>query len=178
MIPRDLRLEVAERMDASGNVLKALDENALRRQIQSLLDMQCEALVIHFLHAYANPAHELRAAEIASEMWPNAYITMGHSLLSETREFERGVTAAVNASVQPLLERYVARLERMAKRGENGKHKELNKQAMNKIKEAIDGEEEWAEINKGIGDDEEKQSGNTLLIPVLQKVWRQVSGSV
>jgi N-methylhydantoinase A len=121
VIPRDLRLEVAERMDASGNVLKALDENALRRQIQSLLDMQCEALVIHFLHAYANPAHELRAAEIASEMWPNAYITMGHSLLSETREFERGVTAAVNASVQPLLERYVARLrDELAGKGYKG----------------------------------------------------------
>ena len=42
--------------------------------------------------------------------WPNAYVTAGHELLSEAREFERGVTAAVNASVQPILERYVERL--------------------------------------------------------------------
>jgi N-methylhydantoinase A len=75
-----------------------------------LLDKGCESLVIHFLHAYANPDHERRAAEIAAELWPNNYITMGHALLSESREFERGVTAAVNASVQPLLERYINRL--------------------------------------------------------------------
>ncbi len=110
VIPRDLRLEVPERMDARGRVLTALDEEALRHSLRHLLDQGCEALVIHFLHAYANPAHELRAAEIAREIWPNDYITLGHVLLSESREYERGVTAAVNASVQPLLERYVARL--------------------------------------------------------------------
>ena len=75
-----------------------------------MLDAGCEALVIHFLHSYANPAHEQRAAEIARSLWPNAYVTAGHELLSEAREFERGVTAAVNASVQPILERYVERL--------------------------------------------------------------------
>jgi N-methylhydantoinase A len=110
IIPRDLRLEVPERMDAAGEVLVPLDEAALRAGVVQLKEAGCEALVIHFLHAYANPAHENRAAEIAASLWPNDYITRGHALLSETREFERGVTAAVNASVQPLLERYVARL--------------------------------------------------------------------
>lgn len=118
IIPRDLRLEVPERMDAGGNVVTALDENALRAAVQALVDKGCEALVIHFLHAYANPAHELRAAEIAREIWPNGNITIGHALLSESREFERGVTAAVNASVQPLLRRYVERLaDKLAERG-------------------------------------------------------------
>ena len=107
IIPRDLRLEVAERMDASGRILIALDEEQLRQNVTKLAEMGCESLVIHFLHAYANPAHERRAAEIAAEIWPSTYITCGHALLSESREFERGVTAAVNASVQPLLERYV-----------------------------------------------------------------------
>jgi N-methylhydantoinase A len=110
VIPRDLRLEVPERMDAKGRILTPLDESALRVAVQKLVDQGCESLVIHFLHAYANPAHEQRAAAVAAEIWPNGYITMGHALLSESREFERGVTAAVNASVQPLLERYVARL--------------------------------------------------------------------
>lgn len=118
VIPRDLRLEVPERMDARGRVLTALDEEALRTAITSLIEAGCEALVIHFLHAYANPAHELRAGEIARELWPNDYITLGHKLLSESREYERGVTAAVNASVQPLLERYVARLaDQLAAKG-------------------------------------------------------------
>jgi N-methylhydantoinase A len=118
IIPRDLRLEIPERMDAKGRILTPLDEDALRAAAQHLRDEGCESLVIHFLHAYANPAHERRAAEIAAVLWPNRYITMGHALLSESREYERGVTAAVNASVQPLLERYVARLaDQLAAKG-------------------------------------------------------------
>ena len=109
LIPRDLRLEVPERMDARGRVLTPLDEAAAgARRSRALLAEGCEALVIHFLHAYANPAHELRAGEIAAALWPNAYVTLGHALLSESREYERGVTAAVNAAVQPVLERYIA----------------------------------------------------------------------
>ena len=111
VIPRDLRLEVPERTDARGRILTPLDEAAIRAAVARLLAAGCESLVIHFLHAYANPAHELRAAAIAAELWPNPYITTGHSLLSESREYERGVTAAVNAAVQPLLERYLARLQ-------------------------------------------------------------------
>ena len=118
IIPRDLRLEVPERMDAAGNVLIPLDEEALRIALKALVDTGCESLVIHFLHAYANPAHELRAGEIAAEIWPNDNITLGHALLSESREFERGVTAAVNASVQPLLARYIERLaDQLAAKG-------------------------------------------------------------
>ncbi|MCJ9758110.1 hydantoinase/oxoprolinase family protein, partial [Agrobacterium sp. SHOUNA12C] len=118
IIPRDLRLEVPERMDAAGNVLIPLDEEALRIALKALVDTDCESLVIHFLHAYANPAHELRAGEIAAEIWPNDNITLGHALLSESREFERGVTAAVNASVQPLLARYIERLaDQLAAKG-------------------------------------------------------------
>ncbi|MBA3910230.1 MAG: hydantoinase [Rhodobacter sp.] len=118
VIPRDLRLEIPERMDAKGRVLTPLDEAALRDAVIRLREAGCESLVIHFLHAYANPAHELRAAKIAADLWPNRYITMGHALLSESREYERVVTAAVNASVQPLLERYVARLaDQLAAKG-------------------------------------------------------------
>ncbi len=111
VIPRDLRLEVPERMDAAGQILIALDETLLRTAVQTLIDEGCESLVIHFLHAYANPQHELRAGAVAREIWPSHHITLGHELLSESREFERGVTAAINASVQPLLERYVSRLQ-------------------------------------------------------------------
>ncbi|RRI04432.1 hydantoinase/oxoprolinase family protein [Mesorhizobium tamadayense] len=112
VIPRDLRLEVSERVEASGAVRIPLDEAEMRDAVKRLLDAGCESLVIHFLHSYANPAHERRAAQIAAELWPNGHITTGHALLSEAREFERGVTAAVNASVQPILERYVERLRK------------------------------------------------------------------
>ncbi len=110
IIPRDLRLEVPERMDAAGDIVIPLDEDAVRRAAEALKAKGCESIVIHFLHAYANPVHEARAAVIMAEVWGNAFITTGHSLLAESREYERGVTAAVNASVQPLLQRYVGRL--------------------------------------------------------------------
>lgn len=110
LIPRNLRIEVAERTDAQGNIRTPLDEAGLRLAIAQLLDAGCESLVIHFLHSYRNPANELRAVEIATSLWPNPYVTAGHALLSEAREYERGVTAAVSASVQPVLDRYLTGL--------------------------------------------------------------------
>jgi N-methylhydantoinase A len=111
LIPRERRIEIDERMNVAGEVVVPLGEAQLRDAIAELLAMGCESLVIHFLHAYANPAHELRAGEIARQLWPNAYVTLGHQLLSEFREYERGTTASVNAAVQPILDRYVRRLQ-------------------------------------------------------------------
>lgn len=118
LVPRELRREVPERMDVRGQIVTPLDENAVAREARALLAAGCEAVVIHFLHAYANPAHEARAGEIVRALWPNAYVTLGHELLSEFREYERGTTASVNAAVQPVLDRYLHRLqEQLAARG-------------------------------------------------------------
>lgn len=110
LIPRELRLEVPERMDAEGEPVVPLDEAATRAAVRALQAAGCESLVIHFLHSYINPAHEQRALAIARESWHNGYLTAGHAVLSEYREYERGVTATVNASVQPILDRYLAQL--------------------------------------------------------------------
>ena len=112
VIERQYRLEVPERLDAEGKVLVPLDEAAVRAAAEQLAAAGCEAVVIHFLHSYINPAHEKRAREIVQAAWPNGYITAGHEILSEYREYERGVTAAVNAAVQPVLDRYLTRLRR------------------------------------------------------------------
>jgi len=58
LIPRELRLEVPERIDAKGNVLIPLDTDAVRAAMRRLLDLGAEALVISFIHSYANPVHE------------------------------------------------------------------------------------------------------------------------
>ena len=110
VIDREVRLEVPERMDADGKVLTPLDEAAVAEAARKLLAAGCEAVVVHFLHSYINSTHERRAAEIVRGLWPNKYVTAGHAILSEYREYERGVTAAVNASVQPVLDRYLSRL--------------------------------------------------------------------
>jgi N-methylhydantoinase A len=111
LIPRERRIEIDERMNVAGQVVTPLAEDQLADAVRALLAMGCESLVIHFLHAYANPAHELRAGEIARKLWPNDYVTLGHALLSEFREYERGTTASVSAAVQPILDRYVRRLQ-------------------------------------------------------------------
>ena len=111
LIPRELRLDVSERIDAQGRVVTPLDEDELRCAVISLRDAGCEALVIHFIHAYANPIHEHRAAEIARELWPNPFISTGAEVLAEIREFERASAAALNGWVQPLMARYIGATE-------------------------------------------------------------------
>ena len=110
LIPRELRLEVPERMDAGGRVEVPLDEDAVATAARELLGGGCESVVIHFLHAYRNPDHERRARRIVEGIWPNEFVTAGHEILSEYREYERGTAAAVNACVQPILARYLSRL--------------------------------------------------------------------
>jgi N-methylhydantoinase A len=118
LVPRDLRLEVEERIDADGGIVRPLDESAVAAATRALIAAGCESLVIHFFNSYINPAHERRAAEIARAIWPNPYVTAGSDILPQFREYERGVTAAVNASIRPVLDRYLKRLrEELASRG-------------------------------------------------------------
>jgi N-methylhydantoinase A len=111
LIPRELRIEVTERVDAQGRVLIAIDEEEVRNAIKQLIELNAEALLIHFLNAHMNPSHEKRCLAIARELWPNAYVTAGSDILCEFREFERGSTAAVNAYVQPVVGRYLAQID-------------------------------------------------------------------
>ena len=118
LISREFRLEVAERVDADGEVLTPLDEDGVRAAVADLRARGCEAIVVHYLHSYANPSHERRTVELIREIWPDVDVTAGSAILSEFREYERGTTAAVNAAVQPVLRRYLGRLtEALAARG-------------------------------------------------------------
>jgi N-methylhydantoinase A len=110
LIPRDLRIEVDERVDAEGLSVVPLAEDQVLSAVRRLRARGVEALVIHFIHSYLNDAHERRAREIAAAEWPNAYVTVGAELLPEYREFERGTTAAINGFVQPVIDRYLRTL--------------------------------------------------------------------
>jgi N-methylhydantoinase A len=110
LILRRHRLEVAERIDANGEVLVSLDEEAVRQAAVALKRQGCEALLIAFLHSYANADHEKAAGRIAAEVWGNPYITLSSDILGEFRETERFGTAAINAYIQPPIHRYVSRL--------------------------------------------------------------------
>jgi len=110
LIPREFRLEVTERLNSDGSVRLPLVEAEVEQAVLALRDRGVEALLICFLNSYANPKHEQRAAEIAASLWPNSYITRSVDILAEFREVERFGTAAVNAYIQPLIDRYIGGL--------------------------------------------------------------------
>jgi N-methylhydantoinase A len=110
LIPRNLRLEVPGRIDAHGRIVQPLDEAAVRAAVERLREMGAESVVVHFLHAYANPAHEQRCAEIVREIWPNGHVVAGHEIIREMREFERGSTAAIHAAIRPIVTSYIDRV--------------------------------------------------------------------
>ena len=117
IVPRERRFEVTERIDASGGVVTALDEDEVREAVEAARAADAEALVIHFIHAYLNPDHERRAGAIAREVWPDVPITLGSDILREVREFERGSTAALNGYIQPIMTRYLDRIAARLKAG-------------------------------------------------------------
>lgn len=110
LIPRDLRWEVDERLDHHGAVVRPLDEDGLRAVAQALRGEQVEAVVIAFLHSYANSAHEERAAVIVREVEASWEVVTSSGVIREYYEFERTSTAAVQGYLQPLIARYARNL--------------------------------------------------------------------
>lgn len=111
VVPRDRRLEVAERVLADGTVRTAVDPEAVASQAHELLDKGCQAACVFFINGYANDANEKVAVEAVRSVWPNAYVTAATEILPEIREFERLSTATLNAYLQPVVSSYLDRLE-------------------------------------------------------------------
>jgi N-methylhydantoinase A len=109
---RDCRLEAGGRIAADGTEVEPLAEDDVRRATAALKAKKVEAVAICFLHAYANPAHEARARALVRELWPDVYLCTSSEVLAEFREFERFATATVNASLMPIMDRYLERFER------------------------------------------------------------------
>src|SRR4029450_1172074 len=113
LVPRDLRLEVTERVGADGRVRRRLDPREVGARARRLVEAGAESIAIVFLHAYANPRHEAEAARIVARLLPRVAVTASHEVAPEIREFERASTTAANAYIKPLAQRY---LELMARR--------------------------------------------------------------
>lgn len=111
LVPRNLRLEVTERMAADGSVLLDLDDASVAALVPVLRENGIEAVAVCLLHSYANPAHEARVGAILRAAMPELRITLSARICPEMREYERGSTACANAYVQPVMEGYLRRLE-------------------------------------------------------------------
>ncbi len=111
LVPRCLRLTVRERLAADGKVLVPLDEEGLRELLPTLDEAEVEAVAIGFLHSFANPEHERKAAELLRAWRPGIRVSLSCEVAPEIREYERFATVCANAYVQPVMAGYLERLE-------------------------------------------------------------------
>ena len=119
LVPRHLRLEVGERSTYEGEVVEELNEDDVYAAAEKLQQKGVESVAICFLHSYANPGHERRAAEIVREVLDDdVYVTTSHEVLPVWREWERFSTTAVSAYVGPAVKAYLESL--VARLDENG----------------------------------------------------------
>ena len=110
LVPRDLRLEVPERVHHDGRVETPLDEAAFRAAVRKLRDADVQAVAVCFLYGFVRTAHEDAAARILAEEFPEAFGCVSHKVAPEFREFERMSTAVVNAYLGPVMHGYIRRL--------------------------------------------------------------------
>ena len=122
MVARANRFEIAGRIRHDGTVETALDEKAVRRAVEVLLnEHKIEALAICFLQSFVNPAHEDKAREIVERAYPGLYVSTSADVLPYAREYERWTTTAINCFTQPMVDRYLSNLEAgVAQRGFKG----------------------------------------------------------
>lgn len=113
---------VKGRMNAEGHEVRPLDEADVRFQLNRLKDNGVEAVTVSLINAYANGAHEARIGELVAEVLPGVPVSLSHEVLPEMQEYERTLTTVANASVRPVVGKYVSNLRnRLASEGMTGK---------------------------------------------------------
>ena len=110
-VPPQWIWEIGGRIDATGAELEPLDEEAVAAAARAIRDEGITAIAIVFLHSYANPDHERRAAEIVRATHRDALVSISADVLPVFREYERSMTTILNVHVMPAVSNYVARLE-------------------------------------------------------------------
>ncbi|MGH6879102.1 MAG: hydantoinase/oxoprolinase family protein, partial [Rhizomicrobium sp.] len=112
-------IEVDERLSAEGEVLRPLDEDALRRDLAAARAEGISACAILFMHGYRYPAHERHAAEIARELG-FAQVSASHATVPLMKYVSRGDTTVADAYLSPVLDRYAQRIARNIGAGDDG----------------------------------------------------------
>jgi N-methylhydantoinase A len=111
LVHRRLIVEIEERIDANGNIIKPLDEKQARAAIRKLKDDNIEAVAVCTLFATINPVHEKRLQEIIREELPGIFVSVSHEISPNVGEYARMSTTAANAALGPLAGRYLTKLE-------------------------------------------------------------------
>jgi N-methylhydantoinase A len=121
MAALECTIEAHERIDATGKVVRPLDEDALRKSLQALKNEGVEAITVSLINSYLNDEHERQVAKICAEEFPDLPISISSDILPEMQEYERTLTTVANSSVRPVVARYVSNLRgELRKWGMNG----------------------------------------------------------
>ncbi len=115
LITRDLVFGVTGRLKADGSVQDELAEASVARAVEGARAAGAEGIVISFLHAYRNPAHELAAKAIVERLAPEIPVFCSSETWPIIREYERTITAAIGAYVQPRVAHYLGSLQQALK---------------------------------------------------------------
>ncbi len=110
LAPLELTIEAHERMDAQGNTVEALDEAALRKELQVLKDEGVEAVTVSLINAYTNGAHEQAVRKVVEEEMPGVPVSLSSEVIPEMMEYERAETTVVNSYVRPVVSKYINNL--------------------------------------------------------------------
>ena len=112
LVPRYLRLEARERLNAEGGVLVPLDEADVKAAAERFAREGVEAVAVCFLFSFLNPEHEERATRILSERLPGVSVSLSCRVCPEIREYERSSTTVMNAYLAPVMSAYLDSLQR------------------------------------------------------------------
>lgn len=121
IVPRELRLEVTERLNGRGEVLTELDVDSVRQVARTLKERGVEAVAVCLLHSYQNPFHERMVRKIIQEEYPGVSVAISSDVVNQHLEYERSMTTILNAYLAPVVEAWIGELETaLAKRGFEG----------------------------------------------------------
>lgn len=112
LVDRNIRIELDERVDVTGNIIKDIDENEVKTIAKKIKAENIESLAICFINSYVNPENEKKVKEILTEIIPEVSITLSYEVLPEFKEYERTSTTVANAYVLPKMKNYLAYLRK------------------------------------------------------------------
>ncbi len=110
LAPQKWTGDVVERVDYRGNVLRELDEQALRATLRELKGENIDSVAVCLLFSYLYPRHEQRVRELVREELPGCVVSLSSDVLPQIREYARLSTTVINAYLQPILEHYLGNL--------------------------------------------------------------------
>ena len=111
-VPRYLTFGVTERITAEGDIHIPLDEDEVRDAIRTLKGFNVQAIAVALIWSISNPVHEKRIATIIEEEWPDVLYSLSHVVNPSIREYRRTVCTAIDASLKPIVNKYISYFEK------------------------------------------------------------------